>query len=88
MIVKTYSRNKYSDLSFPICKLTKDNQQHLLECPELVIRRNIVVNNDPKYSDIFLDGIMMQRAALESFKLFYYYHGKIFWGQIFGLKLG
>jgi hypothetical protein len=69
--VKTNFRNKYSDLSCPVCKLTLDTQQHVIECPDLVLRSNIVVSNNVKYSHIFSDDIEKQTAVLQIFKLFW-----------------
>ena len=69
--VKTNFRNKYSDLSCPVCKLTLDTQQHVIECPDLVLRSNIVVSNNVKYSHIFSDDIEKQTAVLQIFKQFW-----------------
>ena len=69
--VKTNFRNKSSDLSCPVCKLTEDTQKHVMECTKLLSRRNIMVSKITRYSHIFSEDIEKQKVALETFKSFW-----------------
>ena len=68
--VKTNFRNKYSDISCPVCKLTEDTQQHVMECTILLSRSNIMVSDMTRYSHIFSEDIEKQKVALQTFKSF------------------
>ena len=63
--VKTNFRNKYSDLSCPVCKLNEDTQQHVMECTILQSRRKIMVSDITKYSHLFSEEIEKQSLHLK-----------------------
>ena len=63
--VKTKFRNKYSDLSCPVCKLNEDTQQHVMECTILQSRRKIMVSDITRYSHLFSEEIEKQSLHLK-----------------------
>ena len=50
--VRTNYSGSFNDLRCPLCKLSEDTQQHLLECPTLH-EQGEVVTKTIKYSDLF-----------------------------------
>ena len=68
--VKVNFRNKYADLTCPICKIegSEDSQQHIYECVELLKNKNIVADEHIVYFHIFDKDMEKQVAALRLFK--------------------
>ena len=62
--VKTNFRNKFSDISCPVCKLTEDTQQHVMECTILQSRRKIMVSDITRYSHLLSEEIAKQSLHL------------------------
>ena len=70
--VKWNFKSKYSNnLQCPLCEASKDDQPHLLECPELRKRfkTNEVSNKTCKYEDIFSDHQKQKEVTHQIMKL-------------------
>ena len=70
--VKWNFKSKYSNnLQCPLCELSKDDQSHLLECPELRKRfkTNEVCQKPCKYEDIFSDHQKQKEVTHQIMKL-------------------
>ena len=68
--VKCNFRNKYEDLTCPVCADSKyeDTQLHLLECKTLLNGTNILVRNKICYNDIYSSDIQKQERIVGLFE--------------------
>ena len=67
--VKMNFKNKYTDTLCPVCKTVgiNDSQEHVLECPQLFKKQNILVNSDILYSHLFGSELKKKTTALRMF---------------------
>ena len=64
--VKCNYKNSYSDLSCPLCLVTEDKSEHLLDCVRIKEKCvNVRVNATSKYMDIFSSSIEKMIAAVD-----------------------
>ena len=68
--VKCNFRNKYDDLTCPVCMDSKyeDTQLHLLDCKTLLSGTNILVRNNICYNDIYSSDIQKQERIVGLFE--------------------
>ena len=68
--VKCNFRNKYNDLSCPICMdpSSEDSQLHLLHCKTLLRGENVLVKNKLSYTDIHSSDVQRQAIIVRMFE--------------------